>query len=108
MNIDAFLKDAPDTWRPSVSNKLGRLTNGIRNIKGNQLMKFVLKLDVTKNKKVTYANMVYNYHPNKVNPFCTGLTVGGDGLNFFSNSSSPAASLIETKLLLNSTISDAN
>ena len=29
MNIDSLLKDAPDIWRPSLSNELGRLTNGI-------------------------------------------------------------------------------
>ena len=35
------------------------------------------------------------------------LTVGGDRLTYTDDVSSPTASLLETKLLLNSTISDA-
>lgn len=70
-------------------------------------MEFILKKDVPKNKKVTYANMICDYCPKKSDPFCTRLTVGGDRLDYFGDSSSPAASLIKTKLLINSTISDA-
>ena len=36
------------------------------------------------------------------------LTLGGDVLDYAGNASSPASSLLEAKLLLNSTISDAN
>ena len=43
----------------------------------------------------------------KDDSYQTWLNVGGDKLDYFGDSSSPAASLIETKLLLNSTISDA-
>ena len=34
------------------------------------------------------------------------MTVGGDKLDYFDNTASPTASLIETKLLINSVISD--
>ena len=36
------------------------------------------------------------------------MTIGGDVLDFFADSSPPAVSLIETKLILNSTISDSH
>ena len=36
-----------------------------------------------------------------------GLTIGGDMLEYCYDASSPAVSLLESKLLLNSTISDA-
>ena len=52
--------------------------------------------------------MVCDYRPKKEDPYRTRLTVGGDRLECFGDSSSPVALLIETKLLLNSTISDAN
>ena len=39
--------------------------------------------------------------------YCTQLTVGGDCLNYDGNPSSPANSLLETKILINSVISDA-
>ena len=58
LNIDKLLLLDPITWKPSVSNELGRLAGGIRNIKGNNAVKFVPKSTIPKNKKVTYANMV--------------------------------------------------
>ena len=39
---------------------------------------------------------------------CVWLTVGGDRLPYTNNAGSPAATLLEAKLMLNSTISDAN
>ena len=46
--------------------------------------------------------------PHKSEPYRIRLTFGGDRLDFPDDTSSPAASLLETKLLLNSTISDAH
>ena len=51
--------------------------------------------------------MVMDYRPNKDDPYRTRLTIGGDKLDYYGDSASPAASIIETKLMLNSTISDA-
>jgi hypothetical protein len=38
MSIDALLLQNPDVWEPSVSNEIGRLANGVRNIKDNNAM----------------------------------------------------------------------
>ena len=70
-------------------------------------MDFIRKDTIPTHKKITYANMVCGYRPSKADPFRTRLTVGGDKLDFWGDSASPAASLLKTKLLLNSVISDA-
>ena len=46
--------------------------------------------------------------PHKSEPYRIRLMVGGDRLDCIDDTSSPAAPLLETKLLLNSTISDAH
>ena len=58
MNIDMLIRQDPKTWKRSVSNELGRMTQGIRNVKGNNVMVFITKSEVPKNVKITYGNMV--------------------------------------------------
>ena len=57
--------------------------------------------------KVTYASFVCNHRPLKDEKWRIRLVVGGDKLEFYSDSGSSATDLTETKLLLNSVISDA-
>ena len=52
--------------------------------------------------------MVCDIRPYKDNIHITRFTVGGGKINYTGGESSPAPSLIETKLLLNSVISEAN
>ena len=59
-------------------------------------------------KKVTYTNIVCEYYQLKDEPYRVRLTVGGDKLDYIGETSSPAANLFETKLLINSVISDAH
>ena len=108
LHIDALLKTNPTTWGPSVSNELGRLAQGIRNVKGNDVIEFIQKSEVPKNKKVAYANMVCDFRPMKLDKWRTRLTIGGDILDYEGDSASPAATLLETKLILNSTISESH
>lgn len=107
MNIDKLLQKDPKTWKPSVSNELGRLADGIRNIKGTNTIRFIPKHMVPQNAKYTYANFICDYRPLKDDKYRVRLCVGGDKLDYVYDAGSPAASLIETKLILNSTISDA-
>ena len=93
-------------WGTSLSNELGRLAQGVRDIVGNDVIDFISYQDVPNNKKVTYANMVCGYRPLKSDPYRVRLTVGGDKLDYFLDAVSPAASLLETKILLDSVISD--
>ena len=68
---------------------------------------FINKNEVPPNKKVTYANMVCDVRPLKAESHRVRLTVGGDRLDYHGDASSPATSNVKTKILLNSTISDA-
>ena len=52
--------------------------------------------------------MVCNYCPLKKEKYRVRLTVGGDKLEYSNDESSPAASMIDAKLLINSTISDSS
>ena len=61
LNIDKLLIKEPKVWKPSVSNELGRLANGVRDIVGNYAIVFVKKSTIPSNKKVTCANMVCDF-----------------------------------------------
>jgi hypothetical protein len=69
---------------------------------------FIFKLSVPLDKKVTYGNFICDYRPLKSEKYRVRLTVGGDRLEYAKDAGSPAASLLETKLILNSTILDAH
>ena len=107
LKIDNSLQENKAIRDISLSNELSRLTQGVRDIKGNGSMIFVHKKDVFKN-KVAYVNTVCNVRPTKQAKHRIRLIIRGDVLDFFVDSSSPATALIETKLILNSTISDAH
>ena len=70
-------------------------------------MEFITKDQVPSNRKVTYASFVLDYRPLKSEPWRVRLVVGGDKLPYEDDAGSPAALLLETKLLVNSVISDA-
>ena len=48
-----------------------------------------------------------DYRPLKNEPHRIRITVGGDRLSYQADAGSPAANMLETKVLVNSTISDA-
>ena len=109
-SIDDLIKGPmQETWLRSTANELGRLAKGIpERVRGTECIEFIPKSKVPKGKKVTYANMVCDYRPLKDEPYRVRLTIGGDKLDYFDDTASPAASLLETKLLINSVISDAH
>ena len=82
------------------------MAQGINDIKGNDVLDFILKSQVPSDRIVTYANMVCDYIPHRQEKYRVRLTVGGDRLTYTDDVSSPTSSLLETKLLLNSTIFD--
>ena len=60
---------------------------------------------VTTGQNITYANPVYDYLPRKYNPYHVRLTIGGDNINYPSNSGSPSATLLEAKFIFDRLIS---
>ncbi len=98
--------DTKDIWSKSSSNEFGRLLNGnTHGVKGTQTMVMVAPGDIPHSKKITYASMVCNYRPLKSEPHRCRLVVGGDKLTYDKDSAAPAANLLESKILFNSTIS---
>ena len=87
---------------------IGILAQGIRDIMGNNAINFIQKHMIPKGKKVAYANIVYDYRPCKKEKYRVRLTLGGDVFDYDGEASSPPASLLEVKLLINSVISDVD
>ena len=108
-SLDMLLAN-PETkpiWASGVENELGRLAQGFEDrVQGTNTIFFVQKHEIPKDRKISYANFVCNYRPLKSEPYRVRLTVGGDKLEYPDETASPAASLIESKLIANSVISD--
>ena len=96
-------------WSQSLSNELGRLSQGNNfGVKFNDCMHFVHHHEVPSGKKVTYASFVCDHRPLKTEPWRVRLVVGGDQVNYAEDTGSPTTDLIETKILINSVISDSH
>ena len=113
--IDSLLR-GPDKhiWVQSLTNEWGRCTHGLSKqrpastaIIGNSTMIFIKPSQVPPGRKVTYANFICTMRPGKSDPCRIRMTVGGDRLDAFQDVRSPAVGITDTKLHLNSVISDA-
>ena len=110
MSMDNLLA-GPDSaiWERSLSNEWGRLASGNKyGTKGTKTIAFISRSEVPHGRDVTYATFVCDFKPLKKEQYRVRITVGGDRLHCPDDTGSPAANLLETKLLLNSTISDVS
>ena len=96
-----------DTWINPLSNELGRLAQGIRDIKGTETIFFVLKSAIPKDrlKEVTYGRIVVAYKPKKSEPHRSRLTEGGDRIVCLYDISTSTADLPTIKMLWKSVLS---
>lgn len=86
----------------------GQLVQGNKlGVTATDTIDFIFYDKVPAGKKVTYAAFICNYCPLKSEPYRVCIVVGGDKLSYKFYAGSPAVSLIETKLMINSVISDA-
>ena len=91
-----------------MSDELGRLAQGnIYGVKETDTIDFIYKGVVHANQLITYANFICDYRPLKSEMYRINLVAGGDKLNYDGDSCAPVDSPIDTKLLINSVISDA-
>ena len=107
--IDSLLR-SPDKaiWEKGLSNEFGRLAQGNKyGVRSTNTIDFIHKHEVPAGRDVTYASFVCDYRPLKSEPYRVRLVVGGDRLSYPDDAASPTTDLLETKILLNSTISDA-
>ena len=90
-----------DTWIKSLANELGRLAQGVCNIKGTDTIFFVLKSEIPEDrlKEVTYGRIVVAYKPKKSEPHISRLNVGGDRIVCLYDVITPTADLPTIKML---------
>ena len=92
-----------------MSNELGRLANSNdTGVPSTDIIKFIHKHEVPHTRPVTYASFVCDHRPLKDEQWRIRLVVDGDKLTYESDAGLPATDMTETKLLLNSTISEAH
>ena len=89
-----------------VSQRIQQTNKGLkRGIHGTETMEFIQKYEVPYDKKVTYAQFVCDYRPQKEEKERTRITVGGDRLDYQGEVSTKTAGFTTIKLLLNSVVS---
>ena len=77
-------------------------------MKGTGTIKFIKKYQVPDGRRVTYANHVCTIQPPKNETHIVRMTAGRYRLDFPYGVSSPAMSMKNSKLHINSTVSDAH
>ena len=81
-------------WRPVLDR-----------IKGTGTIYSIRKSAIPVGRKITYVNIICAIRPQKAETHRVRMTFGGDQLDFPGDPSSPATSVLTTKLHLNSVIS---
>ena len=96
-------------WEKSICNKLGRLSHSILGqVQGTKVVIANIRRMYQKNKKFTYINMVCDYRSSNEEKYRLRLTIREDKLDYDSETASPTTNSINTKILVNSIISDAH
>ena len=94
------------TWTTDFSNDIGRLAQGEGNrVKGKNTIFFIHHSEVPEGKAVTYGRIFVSIRSNKAETYWVHITVGGDKLSYEGPTATQCASLITTKILLNSVVS---
>ena len=79
--------------------------HGVRSI---NTIDFIHKYEAPQGRDVTYATYVLDYRSLKSEKYRVRIIVGGDILSYDNDAGTPTANLLETKVLLKCTISDAH
>ena len=89
-----------------MSNELGRLAPNVgdRMKSGTYNIFFIHKHQVPTGRKSTYGNAVCDYRPLKDDSCRVLLVIGGNRIIYPGDHSAPAASLLDSKIIFNSTI----
>ena len=91
-----------------MSNEIGRLAQGNdHGVTSIDTIDSIHKREVPQGRDIMYANFILDYCPLKDENHRVLVVVGGDKLSYFEDAGAPAASILETKISLNSVISDA-
>ena len=96
-----------DVWLHSAANEFGRLAQGLpdNRVDATNTIFFIPVTKVPRNKCPTYARFVCSFRPQKPEPYCTRLTVGGNLIDYPGNLSMKVADMTTFKILVNNTLS---
>jgi hypothetical protein len=87
-----------------LSNELGPICQGIRDIAGTNTAFFVDLTSIPKDRKITYGKLVCDFKPNKTGKNWVRLAVGGDRLDYSGDTTTSTADITTFKILINSTL----
>jgi hypothetical protein len=107
MQYKDLMKD-PDLgplFEIGLSNQLGRICQGIREIAGTNTAFFVDLTSIPKDCNITYGKLVCDFKPNKTEKHQVRLMVGGDILDYSGDTATSTADITTFKILINSTLS---
>ena len=93
--------DLKALWERSLTTELGRLAQGIRDIKGTNTIYFISKPNIPhdRRKEITYKQIVAKYKLDKLEKHSTKLTVGGNRLVCLLGAGTPMVDVPTIKLL---------
>jgi hypothetical protein len=69
-------------WERAFADELGRLAQGVHDIKGTDNIVLIHPSDIPKEKTITYRRLVCDIRPHKADQHRVRLTVGGDRINY--------------------------
>jgi hypothetical protein len=88
-----------------LSNELGRIFQGIRDVAGTNTTFFIDMHNIPKDRKITNGKLVCDFKPNKTENRRVRFTVGGDRLDYSGDTATSTADITTFKNLINSTMS---
>ncbi len=100
-----------ELWGKSYTKELGLLAQGIPRVsKGTNTIICICRKHISHDRKRNsmYPLVCVNYHPEKEDPNCTGVTVGGNLLHYPGDCSTSTVNMITVKLHPSSVISTKN
>lgn len=102
-----LVKRDPTTWKPSLSNEIGRLTQGTPSgtITGSNVCTFISKDEIPAGKIPTYCVLVASIREGKADKYRTRCVAGGDKVPYNGVVATPTADLGTAKILFNHVIS---
>jgi hypothetical protein len=89
--------DLKPIWERAFANELGRLAQGIRDIKGTDTIVFIPPSEIPKERIITYGRLVCDIRPHKAEQHRVRLTVGGNRINYPGETSTKNADLTTSK-----------
>jgi hypothetical protein len=107
MQYKDLMKDAilGPLFEIGLSNELGRISQGIRDVAGTNTAFFIDLTSIPKDRKIAYGKLVCDFKPNKTEKHRVRLTVGGDRLDYSGDTATSTADITTFKNLFNSTLS---